>query len=79
MDALLNSFDATLGCSPSKRTEGNALLVASHAELQYMLAAAGALTIFAYQTPVPYAFVKERTLFHGRAGNYNRGNFQAIA
>jgi predicted enzyme related to lactoylglutathione lyase len=61
LDAFVNSFVATFGGSPSKRTVGNVLPVASSAELQYVLAPVGALSIFAYRTPVPFPFGEERT------------------
>src|SRR5208283_3629980 len=60
-DAFVNSFVATFGGKPSKRIVGNVLPVAGSAELQYVLTPVGALSIFAYQTPVPFPFGQERT------------------
>jgi len=61
LDAFVNSFVATFGGKPSKRIIGNVLPVASSTEMQYILTPAGALSIFAYQTPVPFPFGHERT------------------
>jgi len=61
LDALVNSFVATFGGKPSKRIVGNVLPVSSSAEMQYVLTPVGALSIFAYQTPVPFPFGQERT------------------
>jgi predicted enzyme related to lactoylglutathione lyase len=60
-DALVNSFVATFGGKPSKRIVGNVTPVPSSTEMQYVLAPVGALSIFAYQTPVPFPFGDERT------------------
>jgi predicted enzyme related to lactoylglutathione lyase len=60
-DAFVNSFTATFGGKPSKRIVGNVLPVPSSAELQYVMTPAGALSIFAFQTPVPFPFGQERT------------------
>jgi predicted enzyme related to lactoylglutathione lyase len=60
-DAFVNSFVATFGGKPSKRIVGNVTPVPSSTEMQYILAPVGALSIFAYQTPVPFPFGEERT------------------
>ncbi len=60
-DAFVNSFVATFGGKPSQRTVGHVTPVASSTEMQYILTPAGALSIFAYQTPVPFPFGQERT------------------
>lgn len=60
-DAFVNSFVATFGGKPSKRSVGNVLPTPGSAELQYVLTPAGPLSIFAFQTPVPYPFGQERT------------------
>lgn len=60
-DAFVNSFVATFGGKPSKRAVGNVLPVPSSAEMQYILTPVGGLSIFAYQTPVPFPFGQERT------------------
>jgi hypothetical protein len=61
IDAFVNSFVGTFGGKPSKRIVGNVLPVASSTEMQYILTPVGALSIFAYQTPVPFPFGQERT------------------
>ena len=60
-DAFVNSFVATFGGKPSKRTVANVLPVASSTEMQYILTPVGALSIFAFQTPIPFPFGQERT------------------
>jgi len=60
-DAFVNSFVATFGGKPSKRTLSNVTPVPSSAEFQAVLTPVGVLSIFAYQTPVPFPFGLERT------------------
>lgn len=60
-DAFVNSFVATFGGKPSKRAVGNVLPTPASAELQYVMTPVGALSIFAFQTPVPFPFGQERT------------------
>jgi hypothetical protein len=60
-DSFVTSFVATFGGKASKRIVGNVLPVASSAEMQYLLTPVGALSVFAYETPVPFPFGKERT------------------
>jgi len=60
-DAFINGFVAAFGGKPSKRIIGNVLPVASSAEMQYILTPVGALSVFAYRTPVPFPFGLERT------------------
>ena len=60
-DAFVTSFTATFGGKPSKRIVGNVLPVPSSAELQYVSSGVGSLSIFAFQTPVPFPFGQERT------------------
>jgi len=61
LDAFVNSFVATFGGSPSKRTVVNVLPVPSSTELQAVLSPVGVLSIFGYQTPIPFPFGEERT------------------
>lgn len=61
MGAFVNSFVATFGGKPSNRIVGNVTPTASRTEMQYILAPVGVLSIFAYQTPVPFPFGEERT------------------
>jgi predicted enzyme related to lactoylglutathione lyase len=61
LDAFVGSFVATFGGKPSKRIVGNVTPVASSTEMQYILSPVGALSIFAYQTAVPFPYGQERT------------------
>jgi len=61
LDAFVNSFVATFGGSSSKRSVGNVTPVPSSTEMQVALTPVGVLSIFAYQTPVPFPFGGERT------------------
>ncbi len=61
LDAFVKSFTATFGGQPSKKTVGNFLPVPSSAEQQYIGTPVGTLSIFAFQTPIPFPFGQERT------------------
>jgi hypothetical protein len=61
LDAFVTSFVATFGGKASQRIVGTVTPVASSTEMQYVLSPVGALSIFAYQTPVPFPFGYERT------------------
>jgi hypothetical protein len=61
IDAFVNSFVATFGGTPSRRIVGSVTPVASNTEMQYVKTAVGTLSVFAYETPVPYPFGQERT------------------
>jgi hypothetical protein len=61
LDAFVNSLIATFGGKPSKRSVANVLPVASSTQMQYLLTPVGALSVFAYQTPIPFPFGQERT------------------
>jgi predicted enzyme related to lactoylglutathione lyase len=61
LDAFISSFIATFGGKASKRSVVNVLPVPSREEFQYVLTPAGALSVFAFQTPVPFPFGQERT------------------
>ncbi len=60
-DAFVGSFIATFGGAALPRTTGNVLPVPSSAQLQYLRTPAGGLSIFAFQTPIPFPFGEERT------------------
>lgn len=60
-DAFVNSFIATFGGSSSQRTVANVTPVPSSTEFQAVQTPVGTLSIFAYQTPVPFPFGEERT------------------
>jgi predicted enzyme related to lactoylglutathione lyase len=61
LDAFVASFVGTFGGKPSKRIVGTVTPVPSSTEMQYVLSPVGAVSIFAYQTPVPFPFGLERT------------------
>ena len=60
-DAFVTSIVATFGGKASKRAVSNVLPVPSSTEMQYVSTPAGGLSVFAYQTPVPFPFGQERT------------------
>jgi predicted enzyme related to lactoylglutathione lyase len=60
-DAFVSSFVATFGGKPSQRIVGTVTPVASRTEMQYVLSPVGAISIFAYETAVPFPFGQERT------------------
>lgn len=60
-DALVNSFVATFGGKPSQRMTASVLPVPSSTLFQAVLSPVGILSVFAYQTPIPYPFGQERT------------------
>jgi predicted enzyme related to lactoylglutathione lyase len=61
MDAFVASFTATFGGQPSKRSVTNVLPVPSSTEFQYLWTPVGTLSVFAFQTPIPFPFGQERT------------------
>jgi len=61
LDALVSSFIATFGGSATKRVVVNVTPVASSTEQQAALTPVGALSVFAFQTPIPFPFGQERT------------------
>lgn len=61
MDAFVASFSATFGGTPSKKIVTNVLPVPSSTEFQYLWTPAGTLSVFAFQTPIPFPFGQERT------------------
>jgi hypothetical protein len=60
-DAFVSSVVATFGGKPSSRIVTNVLPVPSSAEFQYIWTPAGPLSVFAFQTPIPFPFGQERT------------------
>ena len=60
-DAFVNSFVATFGGKPSRRSVTSVLPVPSSTEFQYVWSDFGTLSVFAYQTPIPFPFGDERT------------------
>jgi predicted enzyme related to lactoylglutathione lyase len=61
LDAFVDSFAATFDGQPSKRSVTNVLPVPSSTELQSVTTPVGLVSIFAYQTPLPFPFGEERT------------------
>jgi predicted enzyme related to lactoylglutathione lyase len=61
LDAFVTSFVATFGGHPSKPSVTNVLPVPSSAEFQYVWTPVGTLSVFAFQTPIPFPFGQERT------------------
>jgi hypothetical protein len=58
---FVTAFTATFGGTASKRLDGNVLPVPSHTTFQYVMAPVGTLSIFAFDTPIPFPFGSERT------------------
>jgi predicted enzyme related to lactoylglutathione lyase len=61
LDAFITSFTATFGGHASKLTVTNVLSVPSSTEFQYLMTPVGTLSVFAFQTPIPFPFGQERT------------------
>jgi predicted enzyme related to lactoylglutathione lyase len=61
LNAFVNSFVATFGGKMSKPSVTNVLPVPSSTELQFLLTPVGTLSVFAFQTPIPFPFGQERT------------------
>jgi hypothetical protein len=61
LESFVKSFVATFGGQPSKRIVTNVLPVPGSTEFQYLWTSVGTLSVFAFQTPVPFPFGQERT------------------
>jgi predicted enzyme related to lactoylglutathione lyase len=61
LDAFVKSFIATFGGQTSKQIVTNVLPEPSSAEFQYVWTPVGTLSVFAFQTPIPFPFGQERT------------------
>jgi predicted enzyme related to lactoylglutathione lyase len=61
LDALVNSFVATFGGSASHPSVSQVTPVASSTTFQAVATPVGGLSVFAFQTPVPFPFGEERT------------------
>jgi predicted enzyme related to lactoylglutathione lyase len=61
LDAFVKSFAATFGGQASKISVTNAMPVPSSTEFQALLTPVGILSVFAFQTPIPFPFGQERT------------------
>ena len=60
MDALVTAFIATFGGHATQRVVTNVLPVPSSTASQAVLTPSGNLSVFAYQTPIPFPFGQER-------------------
>ena len=60
LDAFVNSFVATFGGQPSKPIVSNVTPVNSSTTFRYIMSPVGMLSVFAYQTPIPFPFGQER-------------------
>ena len=61
LDRFVASFVGTFGGTPSKKTLTTVTPTPSKTTFQFVLAPVGTLSVFGYQTPVPYPFGAERT------------------
>jgi predicted enzyme related to lactoylglutathione lyase len=61
LDAFVKSVNATFGGKASKLIVTNVLPVPSSTEFQYVWTPAGTLSVFAFETPIPFPFGQERT------------------
>jgi predicted enzyme related to lactoylglutathione lyase len=60
-DAFVNSFASTFDGQSSKRAVSTVTPEPSSTEFQVVSAPVGVLSVFAYQTPIPFPFGQERT------------------
>jgi hypothetical protein len=61
LNAFVTSFNATFGGHASKMIVMNVLPEPSSTEFQFVWTPSGNLSVFAFQTPIPYPFGLERT------------------
>jgi hypothetical protein len=61
LDAFVKSVNATFGGQASKLIVTNVLPVPSSTEFQYVWTPVGTMSVFAFQTPIPFPFGEERT------------------
>lgn len=61
LDAFVASFAATFGGQPSRKSVTNVLPVPSSTVFEPLMTPVGTLSIFAFQTPIPFPFGQERT------------------
>jgi hypothetical protein len=61
LDAFVKSVNATFGGQASKLALTNVLPVPSSTEFQYVWTPVGTLSVFAFQSPIPFPFGEERT------------------
>jgi predicted enzyme related to lactoylglutathione lyase len=61
LDAFVNSITATFGAQPSKRSVTDVTPTPSSTQFQPLTTPFGMLSVFAFQTPIPFPFGQERT------------------
>src|ERR1700683_3928257 len=61
LDAFVKCVNATFGGQASKLSVVSVLPVPSSTEFQYVWTPVGTLSVFAFQTPIPFPFGQERT------------------
>jgi hypothetical protein len=61
LDAFVGSFTATFGGHASKKSVVSILPVPSSTEFQSLQSPVGILSVFGFQTPIPFPFGQERT------------------
>jgi len=61
LDAFVKSVNATFGGQASKLLVTNVLPVPSSTQFQFVWTPVGTLSVFAFQTPIPFPFGEERT------------------
>jgi hypothetical protein len=61
LNAFVTSFVATFGGTPGKPLVANVLPVRSSTQFQTVSSPVGVLSVFDYQTPIPFPFGEERT------------------
>jgi len=61
LDAFVKNVIATFGGQASKLSVTNVLPVPSSTEFQYVWTPVGTMSVFAFQTPIPFPFGAERT------------------
>ena len=69
LDAFVKSFVATFGGRASAKSVTTVTPVPSTTEFQYVWTPVGTLSVFAFQTPIPYPFGQERTGYLVRSTN----------
>ncbi len=61
LDAFVKSVNATFGGTASKLIVTNVLPVPSSTQFRYVWTPVGTMSVFAFQTPIPFPFGQERT------------------
>jgi hypothetical protein len=61
MDRFVSAFADTFGGKPSDSVAANVLPVPSHTKFRYVMSPVGTLSVFEFDTPVPFPFGSERT------------------